>query len=415
MSNERNAGRKPIISSEQIKEIEHRYSNGESLSRLAEEYGVSRQALHKRIKAENEEPIRADWIVDGQCVTSLDIGIHKQNIRIFNYVKQISKLPFSFNNNPTWDDFIKVLEEKYFAQEGADEMGVLLMTDGEKVFSPSKIQELHINGRNGIPEFAFTKKDILITRTDTDGFQMKALSDGREYFVKSQAFMSGIKMDDWAVEIIAANIAEQLDIPCVRQKHCFFAYAGRKYDAVYSENFELDGYTFISFESLLESNHLSTKEDYFLKLGTIEKLKWCAKQLSELGNIDYGFTEKYMIDLAVLDCLVGNVDRHTRNFGLFFNTLTGEYEIPLIFDNGMGLFEHDYYRDNYKSFDEAMNNVYVTPYGEDPFDMLLLLHKEFDLKKIYAGIDRIEYLDILSKPFALEYERRMNELWQKLD
>ena len=163
----------------------------------------------------------------------------------------------------------------------------------------------------------------------------------------------------------------------------------------------------------IESNHLSTKEDYFLKLGTIEKLKWCAKQLSELGNIDYAFTEKYMIDLAVLDCLVGNVDRHTRNFGLFFNTLTGEYEIPLIFDNGMGLFEHDYYRDNYKSFDEAMNNVYVTPYGDDPFDMLLLLHKEFDLKKIYAGIDRIEYLDILSKPFVLEYERRMNELWQK--
>ena len=66
MSNERNAGRKPIISSEQIKEIEHRYSNGESLSKLAEEYGVSRQALHKRIKAEKEEPIRADWIVDGQ-------------------------------------------------------------------------------------------------------------------------------------------------------------------------------------------------------------------------------------------------------------------------------------------------------------------------------------------------------------
>ena len=79
-----------------------------------------------------------------------------------------------------------------------------------------------------------------------------------------------------------------------------------------------------------------------------------------------------MLNLAVLDCLVGNVDRHTRNFGLFYNSSTGKYEIPLIFDNGMGLFEHDYYRDNYRNYEEAMNNVYVSPYGEDPFELAML-------------------------------------------
>ena len=80
----------------------------------------------------------------------------------------------------------------------------------------------------------------------------------------------------------------------------------------------------------------------------------------------------------------------------------------------MGLFEHDYYRDEYKSFDEAMNNVYVAPYGEDPFDFLQELNKQFHLKEVYATRE-ITYPNILNTPFALEYERRMQLLWLKFD
>ena len=38
--------------------------------------------------------------------------------------------------------------------------------------------------------------------------------------------MVGIAMRDWAVEIIASDIANQLGIPCVQQKHCIFAILG---------------------------------------------------------------------------------------------------------------------------------------------------------------------------------------------
>ena len=75
----------------------------------------------------------------------------------------------------------------------------------------------------------------------------------------------------------------------------------------------------------------------------------------------------------------------------------------------MGLFENDYYRDSYNTFDEAMKNVYVAPYGEDPFDMIEMLNKEFDLLNIYPTIRDIKYQDILSTEHALEYERRMLE------
>lgn len=415
MANDRNAGRKPKITEEQFKDILERYNSGESITALAGECGITKQALSKRIKATKEQPIIINWIEGDECVSTINIDLKRQGIILANYVRQLSKLPFGFNTNPTWQEFLRVLEEKYFIQAGADEPGVFLFTDGEKTFNPQKIKELQIEGSEFLPEFVFTKKDILLTRTDTDGFQMKALSDDRVYFVKSQAIMSGLQMRDWAVEIIASDIAAQLSIPCVMQKHCVFAYGGRKFDAVYSSNFELDGYTFLSFESMLEEKHLSTKDDFFYKMDAIEKLKWCASMLSEIGNLAYEEAERYMLNLAVLDCLVANVDRHTRNFGLFFNIYTGQYEIPLIFDNGMGLFEHEYYRDNYRNYEDAMNNVYVSPYGEDPFDLLLILNKEFHLKDVYLGVDDIHYSDTLTTPFALEYERRMRLLWQKLD
>ena len=165
----------------------------------------------------------------------------------------------------------------------------------------------------------------------------------------------------------------------------------------------------MSFESLINRIGLFTNESYFVKLNAIEKLQWCAEQLSEIGNIDYDKKIKYMIDLAVIDCLVGNVDRHTRNFGLFYNTCSGQFEIPLIFDNGMGLFENDGYRDRYTSYDSAMMNVYVSPYGEDPFDMMDLLMKEWDLYSIYPNLMNIRYENSLDTPFSTEYIRRMKE------
>ncbi|MCR5726679.1 MAG: hypothetical protein K6G24_04350 [Lachnospiraceae bacterium] len=54
-----------------------------------------------------------------------------------------------------------------------------------------------------------------------------------------------------------------------------------------------------------------------------------------------------------------------------------------------------------------MNNVYVAPYGEDPFEFLEILNRHFHLKDIYS-LREISYPDILHTPFALEYERRMD-------
>ena len=49
----------------------------------------------------------------------------------------------------------------------------------------------------------------------------------------------------------------------------------------------------------------------------------------------------------------------------------------------MGLFENDSYRDHYQSFDDAMHNCYVSPYGEVPFDRIDIPEEEFAVSRMY--------------------------------
>lgn len=232
-------------------------------------------------------------------------------------------------------------------------------------------------------QFTFNKRDLLVTRTGSEGFQPKFFSNDRKYFVKCQASISGLLMEDWLVEIIASRFATQLGIPYVYQMECDVDLDGQSYKGVYSNNFELKNKSFKSFESLLNEKYLSANEDYFIRLDAMSKLEWCADKLSELGNINRQLTLKYMLDLAIVDCLVGNGDRHTRNFGLFYDNDKGYYQIAQIFDSGMGLFENTYYRDKYSSYEEAMRDCYVAPYGEDPFEMLGMLQEHYRISDKY--------------------------------
>ena len=422
MANERNAGRKPVLNDEDLARVKDRIGKGESAASIAREYGVSRQALSKRLKnAEEIHEACIDYYCGDELCSSVIYDSRSQYLRLINYTDKISKRAFGVNEHPELGDLQDFLKKEYLIESGVTADDQFLLVDDNDIdvleaFGDDKTGEksnVRISQPALIPGFRFTKNDRVIRRTDTDGYQMKAISKDRRFFVKSQAVISGVLMRDWAVEIIASDICEQLSIPCVSQRHCRFVYEGRVYDGVYSDNFELDGYSFISFERLLEQRHKSSDDEEFIALNALDKLKWCAEELSVSGHLDISLTTRYMLDLAVIDCLVGNVDRHTRNFGLFYNVNTGEYEIPLIFDNGMGLFEHDYYRDRYTSYDSAMNNVYVAPYGEDPFEMLKMLDAEYDLRKMYPGIENVKYSDILSTPYALEYERRIEEFWQK--
>ncbi len=425
MKNTRNAGRKPIIDNCSLDEIISRSLQGESISSLAAEFGVSRQALYKRIRSstESEKNICIDYYSGDKKATRIEVDFAHEKIHVLNYAIKISERAFGINSNPSWEDFEDFLWQKLLLSAGLSGDSSLkqfwVNETAKDYFSLEDIVDCENTGLKSddcfidTPVFSFKKNDLITGRTDTDGYQMKALSKDRRWFVKSQAVIGGELMDDWAVELIASDFCKQLSIPCIEQRRCEISYAGKRYDAVYSQNFELDGYSFISFERLLERQGLSSNDEEFIKLNAIEKLKWCAKKLSVGGNLPYESAEKYMLDMALIDCLIGNVDRHTKNFGLFFNAESSRYEIPLIFDNGMGLFEHDRYKNSYMCFEDAMRNVYVSPYGEDPFDMIKMLDTEYDLISKYPKLSTLTAHSEWMSTFAKKYLERMMSIWQK--
>jgi len=414
MRNERGAGRKQTISEFELDLIADRVSNGETIIEIAEEYSVSRQALYKRLKAyRSYRPIKISYNVNSEHTSDILIEPTREKVSVNNWGNRISTYAFGINREPSWDELGVFLENQLFKSGLHTERTYIFQDCARNSFAIDEIidksDSLELEDEDGEvvnsarsyyadlsvspPRFMFSRKDILITRTSTDGYQLKALSKDRKWFVKSQAIMGETILNDWAVEIIASHVCNQLGISCVEQKYCEFIYDEHTFSAVCSLNFELDGYSFESFESLLERNGCSSNDKEFIHLDAVGKIEWCAEKLSLYGSIPFELTHKYMLDLAVIDCLVGNVDRHTRNFGLFFNVYKSCYEIPLIFDNGMGLFEHDYYRDRYTDYASAMRNVYVSPYGEDPFDMIDILNEKYNLIEIYPKMREVDYME----------------------
>lgn len=423
MRNERGAGRKPVIHTDHIEEICNRISAGERVADIAAEYEISRQAVYKMLKnhrLKESSFLRIDYLVGDILCTRIEANFYERDVHVIHYAKAYWEAAFRGNSKVSWEELEELLETIYLRNIGVikenNECGLLCRDIPDSSFSMNdladsmKVSQGEIRlefdkevDLYKIPRFEFTRKDILYSRSDTDGYQLKALSKDRRLFVKAQLFLAGVPMNDWTVEILASNLCTQLGIPCVVQKECEFVYGTRSIKGVYSRNFELDGYSFLSFEGLLAKRGKSTSDEAFIRLNAMEKLKWCARELAEIGNIPYDRTLKYMIDLALIDCLVGNVDRHTKNFGLFYDNGSCRYEIPLIFDSGMGLFEHDDYRDHYESYHRAMNNVYIAPYGEDPFDMLKMLDKEFHLLQLYPELSSIRFELLPDNRFAKGY------------
>ena len=427
MKNIRGAGRKPKIDKETMDVIKHRISTGEKISNLAHEYGISRQALYKRLKADDKECLVLDYVIDGSCATRIEIDVAHECFYFIDYALKMSDRAFGAASNPDWNALRELLQNEFFYTRELGTQRPVKEFICQDVFKDTfslddvlgmekgHLQLISLSDSQQMPQFHFSSRNLLFQRTDTDGYQLKALSDDRRFFVKSQAIIGGNRMDDWAVELIASNFCRQLGISCIEQRECEFIYGNQSYKAVFSKNFELDGYTFVSFERLLERMGLSSNDEEFICLDAIGKMKWCAQKLAAAGDLSYEDTLQYMLNLALIDCLVANVDRHTKNFGLFFNSYTGKYEIPAIFDNGMGLFEHDCYKDSYGTFDDAMMNVYVAPYGEDPFDMLRMIDREFDLLARFPNLRKLEINSLWMTPFAKEYLERVFILWQKCD
>ena len=113
MANDRHAGRKTKLGKEKIEEAVRRRAAGESVSNLAKEYGISRQALYNCIKdAELPAESRIDYMVDGELCSSIFVDRKRQTIRLIHYTIELSKRAFGINDSPTMNDLRELFKEK---------------------------------------------------------------------------------------------------------------------------------------------------------------------------------------------------------------------------------------------------------------------------------------------------------------
>ena len=114
MANDRKAGRKPKIDSSELNKIRERIKNGEKVAVLSEEYGVSRQALYKRLKeAKMPSAARIDYYVGDELCSTIYVDTKRQDIRLVNYAAALSKRAFGYNDNPDMKELQDFLEQEY--------------------------------------------------------------------------------------------------------------------------------------------------------------------------------------------------------------------------------------------------------------------------------------------------------------
>lgn len=244
----------------------------------------------------------------------------------------------------------------------------------------------------GYKVFQISKLHKNSQRTGTDGYQPKFISSDGKYFIKAQCNLGGYLVDDWKVEVIASKLCNLFNFRCIEQLPCYLVDKDLKLHGVYSRNLLL--HTFKSFESLLEANRLSTKDPWFVKADAISKIYSLAEavQKSMCASYNIQVDKKdivdYIVKCAIIDILVCNNDRHTRNYSIIFDKY-GKL-IPLtIYDCGMGLFENDIYLRGLNTYQECLRYSYIAPYGEDPFDLIEYLDREFKIR---------DYLRKMQKP-----------------
>ncbi len=138
--NERGAGRKRSLSLEQIAQIKKRREDGETITALAEKYGISRQTLSGYLNRKDEDmeavcntirkwaqlnqrfqginvadyTMRMEFMCGEEVCTVILIDFKRQRIAVRNQTEDIIHRAFGIKAKPTWEDFEEFLESRCF-------------------------------------------------------------------------------------------------------------------------------------------------------------------------------------------------------------------------------------------------------------------------------------------------------------
>lgn len=165
-NNERGAGRKAVLSEETLQEIRRRHEAGETITALAQAYGISRQTLHNYLKEKDEGQrqiyrslkqwqklnrdfpgvdaadymIRMDYMNGEECCSQLLVSFRKRQIVVENTTDVPFHRAFGMKAKPTWEDFEEFLEERCMPRT-RDHLRLVLEDIGVDSYDPMAIIE----------------------------------------------------------------------------------------------------------------------------------------------------------------------------------------------------------------------------------------------------------------------------------
>ena len=142
-NNTRGAGRKPSLTKIQIAEARGQHENGETVTKLAEKYGVSRQTMSAylnrsddaaqlekiyrtyrawavlnkefhRLDSVQDYHIRMEFMCEDEICTVILVNYKKKEISIVNKSDNVLHRAFGVKVKPTWEDFLYFLESRCF-------------------------------------------------------------------------------------------------------------------------------------------------------------------------------------------------------------------------------------------------------------------------------------------------------------
>lgn len=243
--------------------------------------------------------------------------------------------------------------------------------------------------------------------------------DGKKYLVKFPDSNRSPKLNVSYInnvysEYIGSKIFELLGINTQKVRLGYYIQDTRKFYVCACEDFTTENTKLIEFEKLENASLDSEGEKKDLS---------DIKHIIELNtyNIDKEFFEKFFWDMFIVDCLIGNTDRHNGNFGFIKNIQTEELTLAPVYDCGSCLFStftdekmeevlssNGLLRDCIKNTSSAIKyNGYKIKYydfitnleNKECTEALMRIYPRINVEKIYNIIDEIPCITNIRKEF----------------
>lgn len=243
--------------------------------------------------------------------------------------------------------------------------------------------------------------------------------DGKKYLVKFPDSNRSPKLNISYInnvysEYIGSKIFELLGINVQKVKLGYYHQDDRMFYVCACEDFTNENTKLIEFEKL--ENASLDSEGERKDLSDI-------KHIIELNtyNIDKTSFKNFFWDMFIVDCLIGNTDRHNGNFGFIKNIKTEELTLAPIYDCGSCLFStftdekmeevlnnEGLLRDCIKNTSSAIkyNGSKIKYYdfitkleNDDCSEALMRMYPRIDINKINDIIDEIPCITDIRKNF----------------